>query len=146
MSYNVLKEKKNAEVSAIFKIYIMEGITTKLKHSREEKRVYMILTTTVPFNPHQLLVGQTAVGLSTVQVKNWALTGLSNRWSQSLRWLMSVKASGILSPSEQKSSSTASGRSSAQLRATDNQTQSFPNTILYIKGHILCKICFTNIF
>lgn len=31
---------------------------------------------------------------------------------------MSVKASGMLSPSEQKSSSTASGRSSAQLNAT----------------------------
>lgn len=44
-----------------------------------------------------------------------SLTGLSSRWSQSLRWLTRAKASGMLSPSEQKSSSTASGRSSAQL-------------------------------
>lgn len=44
------------------------------------------------------------------------LTGLSSRWSQSLRWFTSANASGMLSPSEQKSSSTLSGISCAQLK------------------------------
>lgn len=56
--------------------------------------------------------------MCSVVYSGLSLTGLSSRWSQSLRWLTRVKASGTLSPSEQKSSSTASGRSSVQLSTT----------------------------
>lgn len=48
-------------------------------------------------------------------------TWLSSRWSQSLRWFTRAKASGMLSPSEQKSSKTASRRSSAQLHTAWDQ-------------------------
>ncbi len=48
------------------------------------------------------------------------LTGFSSRWSQSLRWLTRVNASGMLSPSEQKISITAREMSSVQLTRQKN--------------------------
>lgn len=91
----------------------------QIRTKRKEEKSVRDLDSTVPL---WIVLMHFACGDAAQAVNRCPLlTGLSSRWSQSLRWFTSANASGMLSPSEQKSSSTASGISCAQLKKNNNK-------------------------